>query len=132
MALVLAAGTAPAATMSNEQLVATRVAMMKENGRILRGAKRLEGAEAVAAANTVLKNFTRFPSLFPEGSLTPDSRATPKIWQNWADFTKRMAEEKANAQAMLAAAKAGDQDKYEAAISALTRRCSSCHLAYGR
>ena len=36
------------------------------------------------------------------------------------------------ANAMLAAAKAGDKDAYADAIEALKRRCSSCHLTYGR
>ncbi|MEO6012770.1 MAG: cytochrome c [Devosia sp.] len=129
MTLVFA-GSVPAATMSDEQLVQTRTAAMKQNGQILRGAKNLSGAKAVDAANTVLKNFTSFPGLFREGSITPNSRATPKIWQNWADFTKRMAAEKASAQAMLVAAKAGKTADYQAAIDALKGRCSSCHLTY--
>ena len=123
---------APAATMSDAQLVAARVAAMKEDGAILRGAKSLSGDAAVKAATTILKNFTNFPSLFRPNSITPDSRATPKIWANWADFTSRLAAEKANAQAMLAAAKAGDKKAYEAAINALKAPCSDCHLAYAR
>lgn len=123
---------APAATMSDAQLVTARVAAMKEDGAILRGAKSLSGDAAVKAATTILKNFTNFPSLFRPNSIMPDSRATPKIWQNWADFTSRMAAEKANAQAMLTAAKAGDKKAYEAAINALKAPCSDCHLAYAR
>lgn len=124
------AGTAPAATV--QQLVDARVAAMKQNGQIIRSAKNLKGDKAVQAATTVLKNFKAFPGLFPEGSLTPDSRATDKIWKNWADFLKRMKAEEASAQDMLSAAKAGDQAKYEAAIDKLRSRCSSCHLTYAR
>ena len=128
--LILAGGTY--AAMSDQQLVDTRVAAMKQNGQILRGAKRLKGDEAVKAASTILKNFQSFPGLFREGSITPDSRATLKIWENWADFTKRMKAEEASAKAMLDAAKAGKTDAYEAAIDKLKSRCSSCHLTYGR
>ena len=124
------AGGAPAATV--QQLVDTRVAAMKQNGQITRSAKNLSGDRAVQAATTVLRNFKAFPGLFPEGSLTPDSRATDKIWKNWADFLKRMKAEEASAQDMLAAAKAGDSQKYEAAIDKLRSRCSSCHLTYAR
>ena len=130
LCLMLAGGTF--AAMSDQQLVDTRVAAMKQNGQILRGAKRLKGDEAVKAANTILKNFQSFPGLFREGSITPDSRATPKIWENWADFTKRMKAEEASAKAMLDAAKTGKTDAYEAAIDKLKSRCSSCHLTYGR
>jgi cytochrome c556 len=132
MALLLAlafAGIAVAA-MTDQQLVDTRVAAMKQNGQIIRSAKTLSGDKAVQAASTVLKNFKAFPGLFREGSLTPDSRATDKIWANWADFLKRMKAQEASAEAMLAAAKAGDTDKYEAAIEKLRSRCSSCHLTY--
>jgi cytochrome c556 len=128
--LILVGGTY--AAMTDQQLVDTRVAAMKQNGQILRGAKRLQGDEAVKAANTILKNFQSFPGLFREGSITPDSRATPKIWENWADFTKRMKAEEASAKAMLDAAKAGKTEAYEAAIDKLKSRCSSCHLTYGR
>ena len=130
LCLILAGGTL--AAMSDQQLVETRVAAMKQNGQILRGAKRLKGDEAVKAASTILKNFQSFPGLFREGSITPDSRATPKIWENWADFTKRMKAEEASAKAMLDAAKAGKTAAYEAAIDKLKSRCSSCHLTYGR
>lgn len=125
-------GTAPAASLSDQQLVETRVAAMKQNGKILRGAKTLTGQAAIDAAATILKNFTSFPSLFRQGSITPDSRALPAIWENWADFTGRLAKEKANAAAMLAAARAGDKTAYVAAIEALKKPCSNCHVDYAR
>ena len=43
-----------------------------------------------------------------------------------------MAAEKANASAMLAAAKAGDKKAYDAAVEALKKPCSNCHLTYAR
>jgi cytochrome c556 len=123
---------ASAAAMTDAQLVAARQAAMKEDGAILKRAKSLSGDAAVAAATTILRNFTNFPGLFRPNSITPDSRATAKIWQNWPDFTARLSAEKANAQAMLTAAKAGDKKGYEAAINTLKRPCSDCHLAYAR
>jgi cytochrome c556 len=132
MALAGFAGNAPAASMSNDQLVAARVAAMKEDGQILRGAGKLSGDAAVKAATTILKNFTNFPSLFKQGSITPDSRALPAIWENWGDFTARLAAEKANAQAMLKAAKADDTKSYQAAVAALKAPCSDCHVKYAR
>ena len=132
LAVAALAGTAPAAGPSDAQLVQARVAAMKENGKILKGAKELTGAAAVSAATTILKNFSSFPSLFRKGSITPDSRATAAIWENWADFSGRLSAEKANASAMLAAAKAGDREAYLAAIEALKKPCSSCHLTYAR
>lgn len=126
------AETAPAASMTDAQLVAARVSAMKQDGQILRGAKTLTGDAAVKAAATILRNFSNFPTLFRQGSITPDSRALPAIWENWGDFTGRLAAEKANAQAMLAAAKSGDKKGYLAAIEALKAPCSNCHLTYAR
>ena len=131
-ALLAASAGLAAAAMTDAQLVATRQAAMKEDAMILKGAKSLSGDAAVAAATEILKNFTNFPALFRPNSLTPDSKATSKIWENWADFTARLNAEKANAQAMLTAAKAGDKKAYEAAISALKKPCSDCHLTYGK
>jgi len=131
-ALLAVSVSLASAAMTDEQLVSARVAAMKEDARILKGAKSLSGDAAVAAASEILKNFTNFPGLFHPNSFTPDSRATTKIWENWGDFTARLNAEKANAQAMLAAAKAGDKKAYEAAISALKKPCSDCHLTYAR
>ena len=133
VAAAVLAGAAPVvAAMTDAQLVATRVAAMKQDGMLLRGAKSLTGQEAIDAAATILKNFTNFPALFRPGSITADSRALPAIWENWGDFTARLAAEKANAAAMLAAAKAGNKKAYLASIEALKRPCSNCHLAYAR
>ena len=132
VAVAALSGTVTASGTSDAQLVETRVAAMKENGKVLKGAKELTGAAAVDAATTILRNFSSFPSLFRKGSITPDSRATAGIWENWADFSARMSAEKANASAMLAAAKAGDRNAYVAAIEALKKPCSSCHLTYAR
>jgi hypothetical protein len=60
--------------MSDAQLVDARRAAMKEDGSILKGAK--------SAAVEILKNFTTFQSLFRPNSITPDSRATSKIWES--------------------------------------------------
>jgi cytochrome c556 len=134
LAIVLVLGSAgfASADMTDAQLVAARVAAMKEDARILKRARSLSGDAAVAAASEILKNFSNFPSLFRPNSITPDSRATPRIWENWGDFTARLNAEKANAQAMLAAARAGDKKAYDAAISALKKPCSDCHLTYAR
>src|SRR5690242_1425359 len=68
------------AGMTNEQLVAARQAAMKEDGGVLRTAAGLIGDDAIAAATTLLQNFTNFPHLFKEGSITADSHALPIIW----------------------------------------------------
>jgi cytochrome c556 len=82
LAIVLLLGFAgfASAAMTDAQLVAARVAAMKEDARILKQAKSLSGDAAVAAASKILNNFSNFPSLFRPNSITPHSRATPRIW----------------------------------------------------
>jgi cytochrome c556 len=118
------------ASMSNDELVAARQAAMKEDGGILRSALRLEGADAVAAAGTLLKNFTNFPALFREGSITDKSEALPVIWEKWDVFTGLFAEAQASAAAALAAANAGDMAGYQAGIKGIQPLCGTCHQQF--
>lgn len=118
------------ATMTNEQLVAARQAAMEQNGRTLRGAAKLAGEEAVAAATILLQNFTNLPDLFRDGSITDKSGAKPEIWQNWEDFRARFDHDAEVAAKMLAAAHSGDTATYEAAIQAIGSSCGACHMTY--
>jgi cytochrome c556 len=118
------------ATMTNDQLVQARQNAMRENGRTLRGAQDLTGADAIAAATTLLKNFTNLPALFREGSTTDKSGARPTIWENWEDFRSRFDKDAEAAKAMLAAATSGDMAAYVAAIQEIGGSCNSCHETY--
>ncbi|MEQ1771389.1 MAG: cytochrome c [Devosia sp.] len=118
------------ATMTPEQLVETRQAHMKQNGGILRGAAQLSGADAVAAATTLLQNFTDFPALFVEGSVVGDSKALPAIWERWDEFNAILVKDQVSAAAALAAAEAGDTAAFGAAIQAIGGSCGECHQQF--
>jgi cytochrome c556 len=118
------------ATMTNDQLVAARQAAMKEDGMLLRGAGDLTGDAAIAAATTLLQNFTNFPVLFKEGSVTDKSKAQPAIWENWDDFKARFDADAAAASVMLAAAVAGDTAAFAAAVEEIGKSCGGCHMTY--
>jgi cytochrome c556 len=124
---VLAQTADEIATMTPEQLVELRQEKMVEDGRILRNAGSLDAAGAVAAAETLVDNFTLFPSLFPEGSIVGDSEALPAIWEDWADFEARFAEARGHSEAALVAAQAGDLAGFTAALDPLGRLCGGCH-----
>jgi cytochrome c556 len=115
------------ANLSPEEAVEARQAAMKENGGLLRGAGDLAGAEAVAASDTLIKNFTNLPHLFPENSIVGDSRATPLIWENFEEFTGYFATGLEAATAMRAAAEAGDTEAYTASIKTIGGLCGQCH-----
>lgn len=113
-----------------EEAVEARQATMKENGAILRTAGQLSGAEAVAAMQTLLDNYTQIPAFFPEGSLVGDTKALPAIWENWEEFTAIDEAGRAAAEAGLAAAEAGDAAAYGEAVKALGATCGQCHQQF--
>jgi cytochrome c556 len=118
------------ASMTPEQLVDARQAAMEENGKTLKGAKDQTGDAAVAAAQTLVTNFTNLPAMFPEGSIVGDSKALPAIWENWDTFTGIFAKDRAAADAALTAAKAGDHDAYVAALAPIGQSCGECHQQF--
>ncbi|WP_232846702.1 c-type cytochrome [Devosia beringensis] len=113
-----------------EAAVAAREVLMKSNGATLKAAGALTGAEASAAMQTLLDNFTNMAAVFPEGSITGDSKASPAIWQDWAGFTAIIDTGKAAATAGLAAAETGDATAYGAALKAIGATCGTCHEQY--
>ena len=113
-----------------EEAVAMRQALMKEDGGLMRSAGSLTGAEAVAAMQTLLDNYTHIPDLFPEGSIVGESKALPAIWENWDAFVAIVETGKTAAAAGLAAAEAGDAAAYGAALQALGGTCGACHQQF--
>jgi cytochrome c556 len=117
-------------SMTVDQLVEARQNAMKQNGGLLRSAMQASGDEAVAAATTILQNFTNLPAFFREGSTTSDSKASPAIWENWDDFKGRFDADAAHAQKALDAAKSGDSATYAAELQAIAQSCGGCHQLY--
>ena len=113
-----------------EEAVTMRQALMMEDGGILRTARNLSGAEAVAAMTTLRDNYSHIPALFPEGSIVGDSEALPAIWENWETFTAIVDTGLAAAEAGLAAAEAGDATGYGAALQTLMGTCGQCHQQF--
>ena len=118
------------ATMTPEQLVEARQAAMKEDGGILRGAGDLSGADATAAADVLIKNFTNFPALFAEGSAVGDSKALPAVWEEFDAFTAIFGKALQGAKDMKVAAAAGDAAAYGAALKVIGGTCGECHQTY--
>ena len=75
----------------------------------------------------------KLPTQFPkgtEGATTPNSNffASPKIWENKADFDARLTKFEADIGA--AKSKATSLDGLKEAVSLLNQNCTSCHGAY--
>lgn len=114
-----------------------REALMKSFGKsmgqlapIAKGEKPFDATEAQAALATLHAETMKLDvaALFPEGS-AGDSEASPKIWQNFADFTAKADKLKADA-AAADAAKPGDLKAFQAAFGQVAQNCGGCHEMY--
>ncbi|WP_274629710.1 c-type cytochrome [Arvimicrobium flavum] len=115
-----------------------REALMKANGKAIgtlaamaKGEKPFDAAVAKDALATLEADTQKFDiaALFPEGSATGKSEASPKIWENMADFTaKADAWKKAVADAV--AANPQDVAALGAQVGAIGKTCGACHEVY--
>ncbi len=76
--------------MSPAEIVAERQRLMKLNGASWQDAQakiKAGNIEGIAVnAETMAMNAREIPKLFPEGSMTAESKAKPEIWQKWPEF----------------------------------------------
>jgi cytochrome c556 len=118
------------ANLTPEEKVEARQATMKENGGILRNLGSMAAADAVAAADTMIQNFTNLPALFAQGTIVGDSKAQPLIWEEKETFDAIFAQAKEHAMAIKAAAEAGDSAGIGGAAQELGGLCGQCHNKY--
>lgn len=118
--------------------VLDRQALMKERGKIVGGlSKVVKGEEPFDAAAVLTQlqalqaNAEKFDAdaLFPAGSDTGDTTASPKIWQDMAGFNAAQDKYLADVKAAVAAAPA-DADALKAQVGAIGSDCGTCHQGY--
>jgi cytochrome c556 len=122
------------AAMSAGNPVEERQATMKavgqsmKEGAGLNSAASFDAAKAKAAMDSVAAAAKKLKGLYPAGSgADPKSAADPKVWENKADFDKKLADMGAAASA---AGKATTAEAYKPAYAALGATCKSCHDIY--
>ena len=89
-------------------------------------------AAAVAAGLAAINDGAQkldVVALFPAGSTSEDSTASPAIWENFADFTARAEKLKTDA-AAAAAANPADLDAFRAVFGTVAGNCNGCHETY--
>ena len=133
--LVIALATGSAALAASD-LGAQREADMKAIGGSLKtgfdmvqGKTDFDAAKAKAAMETIVAKATEFPTLFPAGSESADTKASPKVWTDKADFEAHAAKLASDAKAAAAAADGG-LDTFKPAIGAVAANCKACHQTY--
>ena len=82
-------------------------------------------------AKAIVRFGKLIPSLYPAGSdKGGDTKALPEIWTDNAGFQKAALALSTAAEALAAAAKAGDADAVKASIKPIGDACGACHKAY--
>ena len=123
--------------IAQQDPIAARKALMKENGEQAKiGAAMMKG-EAPFELATAQKIFATFedaaakmPSLFPDNSKSGgDTAADPKIWESMDDVKARFV--KFGADAKEAESKVTDLDSFKAAFGNIGKNdCGACHQTY--
>jgi cytochrome c556 len=96
---------------------------------IVKGKTRYNAATVKTSLETISSTIKTFPEYFPEGSQKADRRASPKIWENNADFKARAAKLGATADTLLASLPT-DRKGVTVALRTLGKNCSGCHHEY--
>lgn len=132
--VALAAAAIAGYALAQDDVIAKRQALMKDNGaqaqaagQMVQGATPFDAAAAKAAMEKIAANAGEIPALFPQGS--EGGKALPAIWQNFADFEAKAAALKTAAEAAAAAADQG-VEAFGPAFGAVGQACGACHEAY--
>jgi cytochrome c556 len=115
-----------------------RQGLMKERGKLVGGLSKIAKGEAEFDAAAVLTALQALQvnaekvdvdALFPAGSDSGDTTASPKIWEDMAGFKTTNEKYVADVKAAVAAAPA-DVDALKAQIGTLGSDCGTCHQTY--
>ena len=115
-----------------------RQALMKANGKamktlvpITKGEMPFDAAVVLDALKTLNDDAQKLDVavLFPAGSYTGDTTASPKIWEDMAGFQAKVDKFKADAAAALATPPQ-DAAALGATVGAIGQNCGACHETF--
>jgi cytochrome c556 len=130
LSLILAASAVGAGNPVEErQATMKQIAQgVKEASPYLTGKQVWDSAKVSALMTAIATNAKKAHALFPKGSDTgAKTDALPKIWENKADFDKKLDE---MAAAATAAGKSSSADEFKTRFRALGANCKACHDTY--
>ncbi len=122
--------------VAQQDSIAARKALMKANGQAAGAIAKMAKGETPFDLATAQKSFATFqdaaakmPNLFPPNSMTGgETAASPKIWENMADFKAKFV--KLGEDSKAAAASVKDLDTLKAALGVVGKDCGGCHEIY--
>jgi cytochrome c556 len=129
------AWSATIALAQQNPILARQEIMKKSNddlkmlSAIAKGEAPYDSAKATAAYTSMEDSYKKVQGLFPDDSKTGEkTRASPKIWENRADFdTKMAAFIKVAGEAK---AKASSEAGFKEIHPAVVKACDNCHEVY--
>lgn len=132
----LIVSVAVTAAYAQSEHIAERKNIMKANGAATRaGTQMVKGevpfdlAKAKEILQTYAKSAKNYHEYFPENTKTgSETTASPKIWENLADFRARF--DQWGQDIAQASAQTKDLESFKAAFGTVTKACSSCHQTY--
>jgi cytochrome c556 len=114
--------------VEDRQAAMKAVGQSMKEGAGINSAATFDAAKAKTIMETVAATAKKLHGLYPAGSdKDPKTEADPKIWENKADFDKRLAELGTLA---TAASKTTTADAYKPAYAAVGGTCKGCHDLY--
>ena len=131
---VLAVGVISTAAFGlTDDPITTRKQLMQSNGASMGAAQAMIKGEVpfdARIAMATLQNFEAvgysFGDYFPPGSDQGDTRASPKIWEEMAEFQQYITDFREDAAAGIAA-KPETLEAFQAAIGPIGQNCQQCH-----
>jgi cytochrome c556 len=84
----------------------------------------------LASARSLAANAPRVLDGFDNQTVVPESRSTPEIWANWADFESKGEALQSAANALAAAAESGGFAAGRELVRGVRDTCSGCHTPY--
>lgn len=88
-------------------------------------------AQSIGFSAQMLARWGRtLPSMFPEGTGLPESRALPAVWTDRQDFKARADALAAAADRLGELAAAGDRSAYARQWNAVKDACTACHQKF--
>lgn len=87
-------------------------------------------ATVEAKAKDIMGTAEKIPSLFPKGSTTGKTKATPAIWEKSDDFAKAAQKLAKSAGEVASAAKAGNDADVAVKVKEMGATCGACHKPF--
>jgi cytochrome c556 len=120
---------AETAADSRSEIMLTAKAAMKAAVPMIKGQTPWDPAKALLAARALNAVSYAIVKYVPEGSITADSEASPKIWQDMKGFQAAAMNLREKSAGAIEAVKM-DAEEFAAALMEVGKTCKGCHQTY--